>query len=258
MSKTVQRNYNWFIGQVPIGQNQFKDDTKWDDAFGERVKVRIPGKQYANIVTDDKLYWAIVAKPTSQSNYSGGSTHLWGGEWVLGFFLDDECQKPMITHVLGNNMTHFDIKEAENGMTAFKRVNRFNGNMNATAHQIIGSSTKGQARPSKSDIDKAKTDNQQKTDYINATETESGIGRDYEVTTDEEGNTIYTVDNPGGGKSSYSYPPGSQPLPSTLETFKEKQMFAFNSTMQQEAFQRGDQETSSYYANINAGRDKNW
>ena len=96
-------SYRWFVGQVPPDQNQTSKNAKWKDAWGERVKIRIPGIHDSCEVTDDNLPWAIVAKPTSHGSYSGGSTGIYGGEWVLGFFLDESNQVPVITHVLEKN-----------------------------------------------------------------------------------------------------------------------------------------------------------
>ena len=30
---------------------------------------------------------------------------IWGGEWVIGFFMDEDCQIPVITQILTNNAT---------------------------------------------------------------------------------------------------------------------------------------------------------
>ena len=136
--------YSWFIGQIPDHQNQYTKDLSFSEAHGDRVKVRIPGKHPNNsTLEDDNLPWAIVAKPTSQGNRSGGSIGLWGGEWVLGFFLDEGEQIPIITHFLGNNMTKEGTK---NSTMNFKRINRFNSEMSPDMHQITGG-TKGETKP---------------------------------------------------------------------------------------------------------------
>jgi hypothetical protein len=135
----VGQTYKWFIGQVPPGQNQYVKNPIWNDAHGERVKVRIPGKHpKSGELADDDLPWAIVAQPTSQGNRNGGSTGLWGGEWVVGFFMDESEQIPVITHVLGVNDTHSEIIKSENGSTQFKKVKRYNFGMTAEAHQLMG------------------------------------------------------------------------------------------------------------------------
>lgn len=129
-------NNKWFLGQVPDGQNQFTRDSTWTDAHGDRVKVRIPGmhpmssSEDATEVPNELLPWAIVAKPTTHGNRNNQSTGILGGEWVIGFFLDEDCQIPVITQVLGNN-DKGKIRESINGTTYGKQVKRYqpkNGN----------------------------------------------------------------------------------------------------------------------------------
>lgn len=137
-------NNKWFIGQVPPGQNQHTRTTVWEDAHGDRVKVRIPGmhpmssEDEAKELLDVELPWAIVAKPTSHGNRNNISTGIWGGEWVIGFFLDEDCQIPVITHVLGNNLAEYEIVNSTGGTTKGKRVSRYNGGLTAGPHQHIG------------------------------------------------------------------------------------------------------------------------
>ena len=105
-------NNKWFLGQVPPGQNQHREGVLWKDAHGDRVKVRIPGmhpmssNDDATEVLDSELPWAIVAKPT------------------IGFFLDSDCQIPVIIQVLGNNYPG-EIRESTNGTTLGQRVKRY-------------------------------------------------------------------------------------------------------------------------------------
>lgn len=127
----VGYNYRWFIGQVPPKKNQYQCDVKWKDAWGDRVKVRIPGiHPQDNRIKDDDLPWAIVAKPTSQGNFNGGTSGIMGGEWVIGFFLDESNQIPIITHVLGVNLVGNGAdaqKLSSLGSTFFQHISRFSG-----------------------------------------------------------------------------------------------------------------------------------
>jgi hypothetical protein len=127
--------YRWFIGQVPPDQSERSKDAERPEVWGSRVKIRIPGIHERCDVTDDDLPWAIVAKPTNQGNYAAGSTGIYGGEWVIGFFLDESNQVPVITHVLGRNSNKFDLIKSENGCTNFKNVSRYNSGVEAGSHQ---------------------------------------------------------------------------------------------------------------------------
>jgi hypothetical protein len=127
--------YRWFIGQVPPDQNQRSKNATWTEAWGSRVKVRIPGIHDSCDVTDENLPWAIVAKPTSQGNYNGGSTGIYAGEWVIGFFLDEANQIPVITHVLGRNSNQFDLIESKDECTNFKSVGKYTSGVEAAFHQ---------------------------------------------------------------------------------------------------------------------------
>lgn len=126
-------SYRWFIGQVPPDQNQHSKNATASEAWSERVKVRIPGIHDTCEVSDENLPWAIVARPTSQGSFNYGSSGIHGGEWVIGFFMDEANQIPVITHVLGKNKTEFDITTSQ-GCTNFSSVNRYNSNFAATAN----------------------------------------------------------------------------------------------------------------------------
>lgn len=130
-------SYRWFIGQVPPDQNEHSKnaDRAKNEPWCDRVKIRIPGIHDRCEVTDENLPWAIVARPTNQGNYSGGSTGIYGGEWVIGFFLDEANQVPVITHVLPRNDNRYQITKSEDGFTNFKPVNRYNSGVEAAFHQ---------------------------------------------------------------------------------------------------------------------------
>ena len=175
----VGNNYRWFIGQVPPKKNQYQGDVKWSDAWGDRVKVRIPGIHPADDrITNDDLPWAIVAKPTSHGHFNGGSIGIMGGEWVLGFFLDETNQVPIITHVLGVNI----VDSPSNNDGYFKHVSRFKGNgLNPGNAEVSGGSAPTTpAKPTKQEFEKAKE--------VNPSEREIGdiytdnFGNRFEVT----------------------------------------------------------------------------
>jgi hypothetical protein len=139
-------SYRWFIGQVPPDQNEHSKNADWiKEAWSSRVKVRIPGIHDVGEVTDENLPWAIIAKPTSQGNYSGGSTGIYAGEWVIGFFLDEGNQVPVITHVLSRNTDERGLNESKDGSTYFKTVSKYTSGVEAAFHQ-----TKSGAKPTSS------------------------------------------------------------------------------------------------------------
>ena len=124
-------NNKWFIGQVPPGWNEYPNKGGWPDQHGDRVKVRIPGmhptsSNDATLLQNKDLPWAIVAKPTTHGNRNAVSSGIWGGEWVIGFFMDEDCQIPVITQILTNNNTYYEIRESTNGTTLGKRVDVYN------------------------------------------------------------------------------------------------------------------------------------
>ena len=130
------------------------------DAHNNRVKVRIPGKQSQGPeVLDQDLPWAIVLNQPLPEMRNGTSTGLSGGEWVIGFYLDENEQLPVIMQVLGKNeVSGAKIKASENGTTQFKDVSRYNSGLVAQAHQITGGPRKnrnGPAVPSKEDFNDA-------------------------------------------------------------------------------------------------------
>ena len=117
----------FFLGQVPPNWTEYLQNGTWSDAHNNRVKVRIPGKHSEGPeILDKDLPWAIVSQSTSTGNRNGASTGLSGGEWVIGFYLDEDEQLPVIMQVLGRNeVSGAKIKASENGTTRFEDVSRF-------------------------------------------------------------------------------------------------------------------------------------
>lgn len=134
MSNNIRYSINgnkWFIGQIPPGFNEYVNEGEWNYYHGDRVKVRIPGmhptsSNDATLLQDKDLPWAIIAKPTTHGNRNAQSTGVWGGEWVIGFFMDDDCQIPVITQILTNNGIDYEIRESKNGTTLGQRVDVYN------------------------------------------------------------------------------------------------------------------------------------
>ena len=103
-----------FIGQVPL--NLVKNKRKVN-RWGDRVQVRVIGYHSpdGNVIEDKDLPWAIVLRPGSQGNLNRGSTGLVGGEWVVGFFINDGGNKKnfMIVGVLGKSDDNYEVTEQQ-------------------------------------------------------------------------------------------------------------------------------------------------
>ena len=149
-------NNKWFLGQVPPESNQHYG-VEWDDAHGDRVKVRIPGmhpmasNDDAYELCNENLPWAIVAKPTTHGNRNHQTSGIWGGEWVIGFFMDEDCQIPVITQVLG--MNNQGVIRKSDCTTLGKPVKRYTRGNPASNAQIKSPSVTGSMK-TKFDLDK--------------------------------------------------------------------------------------------------------
>ena len=101
-----------YIGQVPLGQyNNHISPQRW----GDRVKVRLLGFHPKNkdILPDEDLPWAVIARPTSHGALNKVSVGLSGGEWVLCSYspLEDDDELIIIS-VLGR--TDPTVEEQDN------------------------------------------------------------------------------------------------------------------------------------------------
>ena len=87
--------FQWWIGQVE-DTSQFKENVK--GSF--RYKVRIVGVHVKSceITKVEDLPWAQVMMPvtTPMGPTTGSDPQLTPGQWVIGFYLDNDKQKPII------------------------------------------------------------------------------------------------------------------------------------------------------------------
>jgi hypothetical protein len=96
-NKIGSDGFNWWIGQI---EALSKDDPAVKGSF--RYKVRIIGEHVktCEIVGSDDLPWASVMMPvTSPMTVGGpvqGAPKLQIGNWVIGFYMDPDKQKPII------------------------------------------------------------------------------------------------------------------------------------------------------------------
>ena len=94
--------FNWWVGQV---EGTAADEK--NNKGGYRFKVRIVGDhpQSKEILDTPDLPWATVMMPVNvpfmPGNTGGGSPQLAVGCWVIGFYLDNSKQKPIIMGSIG-------------------------------------------------------------------------------------------------------------------------------------------------------------
>lgn len=104
--------FNWWIGQVESNKN---DDPK----NSGRYRVRIVGQHLksCDATSSEELPWANVMMPVtspwSDGGVTGGSVNLQLGNWVLGFYLDNDKQKPIIMGSVGHTAGATLLKNVE-------------------------------------------------------------------------------------------------------------------------------------------------
>ena len=139
----------FWIGQVPPFQTTNKTDS---NRWGDRVKVRIMGyhPSEGTKLPDSQLPWAQILRPTSHGSLNRVSTGIVGGEFVFGFFLDDECTEPAILGVMPRTGADVDkpVNEAtQEQSTGFKRIDPFHGTIQPSSHQLIAGEGSSSQQP---------------------------------------------------------------------------------------------------------------
>ncbi len=133
--------FNWWIGQIE--QNHKKDPKS-----SGRCKVRIVGlhPQSCDAVHDDDLPWATTVMPVSTPHGSWGvSSGLKSGHWVVGFFLDNDKQQPVIIGSVGkvanSKKTKLIDKETAgdgcNSFTSYTDPEKMNADQNLTKEKVV-------------------------------------------------------------------------------------------------------------------------
>lgn len=101
--------FNWWVGQIESG----KDD---DPKKSGRYRVRIVGQHLkdCNSTKTEDLPWANVMMPVTSpftdGLTTGASVGLEPGNWVIGFYLDNDKQKPIIIGSIGHTKGSTIIK----------------------------------------------------------------------------------------------------------------------------------------------------
>jgi len=137
----------WVIGQVVFDVENKVNEDRW----GDRVRVRLIGydSPEGSKLADDDLRRGIVLKPTSQGSLNRGSTALVGGEWVIGFLVNDGSNKKtvMIVGVLGKSEPSYEMTQPEaiaRKSSEFLTTLNYFGSVQPTDYQTLGGDT-GQA-----------------------------------------------------------------------------------------------------------------
>ena len=93
--------FSWWIGQIESEKNA-------DPKKSGRYRVRIIGQHLKDCdsTPTDQLPWANVVMPVttpfSDGGATGASVDLRQGNWVVGFYLDNDKQKPIIMGSIGH------------------------------------------------------------------------------------------------------------------------------------------------------------
>ena len=94
---------SWWVGQIEATASDTKGKGGW------RYKVAIVGEhpKSKELLQTKQLPWATVMMPVTApfmpGNIGGASAQLIPGCWVIGFYLDNDKQKPII---MGLSLIH--------------------------------------------------------------------------------------------------------------------------------------------------------
>ncbi len=102
--------FSWWIGQV---------ENNKDPKNSGRIQVRIVGQhnREGDITPTTDLPWANVTMPLNVPFTTGGTTgatnNIQIGGWVIGFFMDNECQRPLVIGSIAHTKasTYKDLQE---------------------------------------------------------------------------------------------------------------------------------------------------
>jgi hypothetical protein len=156
--------FQWWIGQIE-DTSQFKENTK--GYF--RYKVRIVGTHVRSceVTKVEDLPWAQVMMPVTSpmGPRNGGDPQLEPGQWVLGFYLDNDRQKPIIMGQLpqtpGSTSSIADYKPGKCNSFSNYKDPLINPNIDGTSPVEKG--TLGQTKTTATSDGKGKTEEKENT-----------------------------------------------------------------------------------------------
>ena len=132
--------FNWWVGQV--------ESKKGDDPKNSgRYRVRIVGHHLkdCDATPTAELPWANVMLPVttpfSDGGVTGSSVNIDQGNWVIGFYLDNDRQKPIIMGSIGHTTGATLVKNVEKdpapGSTCKQFTTYLSPNRNPYKHEPI-------------------------------------------------------------------------------------------------------------------------
>ena len=135
--------FNWWIGQI-------EKDSRSDPKGSGRCKVRIIGQhpQSCDVVKDEDLPWATTIMPVTNPHSPGGlfsvTPKLRSGHWVVGFFMDNDKQQPVIMGSVGRvgNSTRTKTAEKDTADEGCNSFTTFIDPERMSADQIAGDKAK--------------------------------------------------------------------------------------------------------------------
>ena len=105
--------FNWWVGQIESDKNE-------DPKNSGRYRVRIVGQHLKSKDTTptEELPWAQVMMPVTtpfnDGTGAGASVNLKFDNWVVGFYLDNDRQKPIIMGSVGHTAGATKVENVEN------------------------------------------------------------------------------------------------------------------------------------------------
>ncbi len=137
--------FNWWVGQI--------ESKKGDDPKNSgRYRVRIVGHHLkdCDATPTEELPWANVMMPVttpfSDGGVTGSSVNIEQGNWVIGFYLDNDKQKPIIMGSIGHTAGATLVKNVEKdpspGSTCKQFTTYLSPNRNPYKHEPIAEEDK--------------------------------------------------------------------------------------------------------------------
>lgn len=136
--------FSWWVGQI-------ETEKHGDPKKSGRYRVRIVGQHLkdCDATTTEQLPWANVMMPVTTPFSDGGATgatvDLRQGNWVVGFYLDNDKQKPIIMGSIGHTAgatQRSNVQSDPNPGETCKSFSTFLQESNPSLHKPLGSKEK--------------------------------------------------------------------------------------------------------------------